>query len=78
MARIITGLLERNAVATVAIVGFTGSLLSISSRFTGNVIGNSSAANNWISLLFFSIGGLFALLYFWMSREKKSRKKKRR
>jgi hypothetical protein len=57
--------LEGKVGATTAIIGLLGSILFLSSNFTGNAIGNiSRSSGNWIGVVLFLVGIAGGLLYF--------------
>ncbi len=65
--------IEQRAVGYLAIISLSAALLSLSLKWTGSVVGTSSARINWIALVLFLLGGVF--LVFYLRAKKKKRGK---
>jgi hypothetical protein len=63
-------MLKMRAWLYLGIISFASSLLSVTLRLTGNVVGSAYSKSNWISLCLFFVGCLFTLFYFRARRKK--------
>jgi hypothetical protein len=67
--RSVSAALLQRAHGYLAIISFAGALLAISLKFTGSVIGPSSANTKWIGLCLFLVGCMFTFFYFRAKRK---------
>lgn len=61
--------LEKRAFAYLAIISLASAFLTISLKWTGSVVGATSASNKWIGLCLFLVGCMFTFFYFRAKRK---------